>query len=67
MFLMAHPDGDCELINVNLISYAMIKISKCGGLYIKAVEGCQSNTKTYKKTWANFRQHLVAEYENMLA
>ena len=29
MFLMAHPDGDRELRYVNLISYAMIKISNC--------------------------------------
>ena len=45
VFLVAHPDGDRELINVNLISYAMIKLSKCGGLYSKAIERCQSKTK----------------------
>ena len=32
MFLMAHLDGDHELGYVNLISYATIKISKCGSL-----------------------------------
>ena len=32
MFLMAHPYGYCKLINVNLISYAITKLSKCGGL-----------------------------------
>ena len=37
MFLMAHPDGDRELSDVNLISYAMIKLSKCGGIYAKAI------------------------------
>ena len=32
MFLMAHPDGDRKLSDVNLISEAMIKLSKCGCL-----------------------------------
>ena len=38
MFLMAHLDGDHELRDVNLISYTMIKFSKCVGLYTKAIE-----------------------------
>ena len=45
MFLMAHPDGDCEISEVNLISYATIKLSKCGGLYTKTTERWQSKTK----------------------
>ena len=35
MFLMAHPGRDCKLSDVNLISYDIIKLSKCGGLYNK--------------------------------
>ena len=66
MFLMTHPDGDCELRDVNLISYAMIKLSKCGGLYTKAIERWQSKTKEDKNIWANLRQHLIAEYEKLL-
>ena len=38
MFLMAHPDGDRELSDVNLISYGSIKLAKCGGLHTKAME-----------------------------
>ena len=38
MFLMAHPDGDHELSFANIISYAMIKLSKCGGLYKKSIK-----------------------------
>ena len=45
MFFMSHPDGDRKLRNVNIISYAMIKLSKCGGIYTKAIEMWQSNTK----------------------
>ena len=33
MFLMAHPDGAFQIRDVNLISYAMIKLSNYGGLY----------------------------------
>ena len=32
IFLMAHPCGDRELSDVNLISYGMIELLKCGGL-----------------------------------
>ena len=61
--VMLHATGvDCDLSDVNIISYAMIKISKCGGLYQKAIERWQSKTKIYKKIWANFRQPLIAEY-----
>ena len=35
-FLMAHPYGDRELSDVHIISYAMIKLYTCGGLYTKA-------------------------------
>ena len=67
MFLMAHPGGDCELSNINIISYAMIKLSKCGGLYTKSIEKWQSNTKEDKNIWANLCQHSIAEYEKLLS
>ena len=37
IFLMAHPDGYREIINVDLFRYAMIKLSKWGGLYTNAI------------------------------
>ena len=61
MLHIAHPDGGRKLIDVNLISYNMIKLSKCGSLYTNAIERCKSNTKEDKNIWANFRQHLIAE------
>ena len=66
MFLMAHPDGDRELSDVNLISCAMIKQTKCVGLYTKTTEPWQSKTKEDKKIWENFCQHLISEYEKLL-
>ena len=60
MFLMEHPYGDHKLSYVNLMSYAIIKLFKCGGLYTQDVEQWQSKTKYEKKIWTNFRQHLIA-------
>ena len=45
MFLMEHPYGDCELSAVNIISYNMIKLSKCGGLCTKSIKRWQNKTK----------------------
>ena len=67
MFPMAHPDGDREMSDVNLISYGTIKLSKCRGLYTKAMERWQAKTKDDKKLWANFRTHYITEYEKLLA
>ena len=67
MFLMAHPDGDREMSDVNLISYGTIKLSKCGGLYTKAMERWQAKALDDKKLWANFRTHYITEYEKLLA
>ena len=64
---MAHLDENRKLSGLNLISYAMIKLSKCGGLYTKAIESWKSNTKQDKNIRGNFFQHLNAEYENLLA
>ena len=66
MFLMAHSDGRRKLSDVNLISYAIIKLSKYGGLYTKTIERWQSNTKSEKRIWENFHQNLIADCENIL-
>ena len=67
IFLMAHPEGDREMSEVNLISYGTIKLSKCGGLYTKAMERWQAKEQDDKKLWANFRTHYITEYEKLLA
>ena len=67
IFLMAHPDGDRKLSEVNLISYGTIKLSKCGGLYTKAMERWQEKDNTKKKMWENFRTHYITEYKKLLA
>ena len=67
MFLMAYPDGYSELSNANITSYAMIKLSMCGGLYTKDIERLHRKTKADKNIWAIFCQNLISEYEKLLA
>ena len=38
IFLLANPEEDRQLSETNLIGYALIKLSKCGGMYAKAIE-----------------------------
>ena len=38
IFLLANPEEDRQLSDLNLIRYALIKLSKCGGMYAKALK-----------------------------
>ena len=38
IFLLSNPEEDRQLSETNLIGYALIKLSKCGGMYAKALE-----------------------------
>ena len=38
IFLLANPEEDRQLSEPNLTGYALIKLSKCGGMYEKALE-----------------------------
>ena len=38
MFLLASPEENRELTEVNLIDHALIKLSETGGFYTKALE-----------------------------
>ena len=37
IFLLAHPEGDKEMPEPQLIDYVMIKLLKTGGLYAKGM------------------------------
>ena len=41
LFLLVNPDGDRALKKANLISYALIKLTKIGGMYDKGIEKWQ--------------------------
>ena len=38
IFFLANPEEDRQLSEPNLIGYALIKLSKCGGMYTRALE-----------------------------
>ena len=63
IFLLAKPEEDRQLSEPNLIGYALIKISKCGGMYAKALERWNKVLPKNRKKWATFRKHMINEYE----
>ena len=46
-----------------IIGYALIKISKCGGMHEKALERWNKVLPKNRKKWAIFRKHMINEYE----
>jgi hypothetical protein len=67
MFLLASPDEGRQLSEVNMIDHALIKLSETGGMYTKALETWNGRPPKDRKTWANFREVMVKQYEKMLA
>jgi hypothetical protein len=67
MFLLASPDEGCQLSEVNLIVHALIKLSETSGRYAKALEAWNGRPPQERKTWAQFREIMVQQYEKMLA
>jgi hypothetical protein len=68
MFLLASPDEGHQLSEVNLIDHALIKLSETGGMYTKkTLETWNGRPSMDRKTWAQFREVMVQQYEKMLA
>ena len=63
IFLLANPEEDRQLSEPNLIGYALIKLSKCGGMYAKALERWNKVIPNNRKKWAIFLKHMINEYE----
>ena len=63
IFLLANPEEDRQLSEPNLIGYALIKLSKCGGMYAKSLERWNKVLPNNRKKWAIFRKHMINEYE----
>ena len=63
IFLLANPEEYRQLSKPNLIKYALIKLSKCGGMYAKSLEQWNKVIPTNRKKWAIFRKHMINEYE----
>ena len=61
--LLANPEEERQLSEPNLIVYALTELSKCGGMYAKALERRNKVIRTNRKKWAIFRKHMINEYE----
>ena len=67
MFLLAIPEENRELTEVNLIDHTLIKLSDTGGFYRKAMEKWNGRMVDDQWKWATFRTVMVGEYKRMLA
>ena len=67
MFLLASPEENRELKEVNLINHALIKLSDIGILYMKALEKWNGRLVADQRKCATFRTVMVGEYNRMLA
>ena len=65
-FLLASPEENRKLTEVNLINHDLIKLSETGGFYTKALEKWNSRLVADQRKWVTFRTVMVREYERML-
>ena len=63
IFLFANPEEYRKLSDPNLIGYALIRLSKYGGMYAKSLERWNKVLPKNRKKWAIFRKHIINEYE----
>ena len=61
LFLLAKPDKDRALTKPNLISYALIKLTKTGGIYAKGIEKWEKRPPQDRRKWAKLSAHLVKD------
>ena len=61
MFLLAIPEDNMELTEVNLIYHALIKLSETGGFYKKALEKWNSRLVADRRKWATFCTVMVGD------
>ena len=66
MFLLAEPEENQEMTEVQLIKQGLIKLSKTGGLYTKAIEKWNALDPKDRKVWVDFKTHMINAYEKLL-
>ena len=67
IFLLAIPEDNRELTEVNLIDHALIKLSETDGFYTKVLEKWNGLLVADRCKRATFRTVVVGKYERMLA
>ena len=63
MFVLAHPEGEKEILETQLIDYAMIKLCKTGGMYAKDMARWRKGDNLEKRNWMEFVKCMVTEYK----
>ena len=66
-FLLANPADKMELSNVKLCTHGLIKLSKTGALYAKAIKQWNQKDLQEQQQWMGFKTHYIEEYKKMLA
>eukprot|EP00978_Attheya_sp_CCMP212_P030013 scaffold108912_cov35-Attheya_sp.AAC.7 len=66
MFLLADAEENQAMTEVQLIKYDLIKLSKTGGLYAKAIEHWNARDPKDRRAWVDFKTHMIEEYEKLL-
>ena len=66
LFLLANTHKDHTLTEPNIISYAVIKLTKTGGVYVKGIEKWQKRPPQDCKKWAEFLARMVEDYKRHL-
>ena len=61
MFLLASPEENRELAEVNLTNHALIKLSETGGFYTKAMVKWNVPLVADRRKWATFCTVMVGE------
>ena len=62
LLILANPDEDRALTEPNLISYALIKLTKTGGMYAKGIKKWQKKPPQEQRKWYKFSYHMVEDY-----
>ena len=66
LFLVSNPDEDRVLTEPNLISYALIKLTKTGDMYAKEIKKWQKRPLQDRRKWSEFSSHMVEYYEQQI-
>ena len=66
IFILSHLEDNMSLPDTELINYATINTKKTG-IYSKALACWNTKATTNCIVWENFRKHMIAEYEKLLA
>ena len=65
-FLLANPDDEHALTEPSLIRYALIKLTKTGGMYAKGIEKWKKRPTQDRQKWGKLSSHMVDSYESQL-